>query len=256
MPQEAELLKAVLEKPDVDAPRLAYADWCASQPDPAIRAKATVIRNQLLANQSGDDYGGPATEARKLIQQFQTQWIGELARFVTEVDFHRGFVERVTIACRRWLESARNLRRLAPVRHLDLIDTGAGFAEAIQSDAMEGIRSLGLMKQGLMDADLKVLAQSPRLGSLRWLSLVENRITLEGAEGLAGSKMLPALHWVNFYGNPCQPNEKYAHDQGLVVDTWLPPDGVDLEARFGPLKWLHHPAQHLWDTVPDRFTMK
>ena len=47
MDQQSELLKAVLENADGDAPRLAYADWCASQPEEALRAHGEFIRLQM-----------------------------------------------------------------------------------------------------------------------------------------------------------------------------------------------------------------
>lgn len=255
MPTEAELLNAVLKSPDDDAPQLAYADWCAGQSDPALTARAEMIRHQLDAHRLRQRTGGPAAKAAKLIHQHQTGWIGGLARYVLDVEFSRGFIEQITVKGRTWIESAGAIRRLAPVRHLDLVELTDLFAEVIGSASMEGIRSLGLQRQGLMDPDLEVLAKSPHLGSLRWLSLVGNRVTEDGAVALAASNRLPALSWANFYGNPYDPGEQFAHDQGLIVDSWLTPEGEALERRFGRLKWLHDPAVYIMETEPDRFTI-
>ena len=47
MQEESELLKAVLDNPDHDAPRLAFADWCEQQDAPSSRARAEFIRKQI-----------------------------------------------------------------------------------------------------------------------------------------------------------------------------------------------------------------
>ena len=40
---------------------------------------------------------------------------------------------------------------------------------------------------------------------------------------------LGSLVYVNLYDNPADPTERYAEDQGIVTDTWLPPEGLELE---------------------------
>jgi uncharacterized protein (TIGR02996 family) len=47
MNEEEALLQAVLEHPDDDGPRLAYAEWAERQPEESIRARAAFIRAQI-----------------------------------------------------------------------------------------------------------------------------------------------------------------------------------------------------------------
>lgn len=257
MATETELLKLVLAKPDDDAPRLAYAEWCAALPDPIVKARADLIRLQLAASRQRQRFGGPAADARKLIAIHGPRWIASsgLTPLVADAEFVRGFPECVTVPARTWMEKATDLRALAPIRHLNLVGCIGNFREAIQSEAMEGIRSIGIRQQGIVDTDLAALATSLHLHSLRWLSVAENAVTETGAVAIAGSSLLPELRWVNFHENPFNPNERHSHDQGAVVESWLPPEGEALERRFGRLRWLRSGAENIYDTEPDRFTL-
>lgn len=257
MATETELLKLVLAKPDDDAPRLAYAEWCAAQPDPVWKARAELIRLQLAASRHGQRFGGPAAGARQLIAIHGPRWIasGGLTPLALDAEFVRGFPECVTVKARTWMEKAPELRAMAPIRHLNLVGCIGNFPEAIQSETMEGIRSISIRQQGIVDSDLEALATSLHLHSLRWLSVAENAVTEAGAVAIAVTQRLPELRWVNFHENPFDPNERYSHDQGAVVESWLPPDGEALERRFGRLRWLRSGAENIYDTEPDRFTI-
>lgn len=255
MPTEPELLQAVLAKPDDDAPRLEYAKWCEAQTDETTRQRGAMIRLQIAAFRAGETIGGREAEAHKLIEKYRARWDHELRSIVSSVSYHRGFAELVALPAARWPESGRKIRALAPVRHLDFVPAKPGWAEALASESLRGIRSLGVNSQQLDDADVALLAASLHVLELRWLSLGGNRVGEDGAVALAQSRGLPSLRWVNFYANPFNPGEEYSHDQGAIVESWLPPEGEALEKRFGRLEWLHHPAHNLWDTIPDRFTL-
>jgi len=255
MATEPDFLRAVLAGPDADGPRLTYAAWCDSQPDPGLKARAEFIRWQLKAHQSRQPQSEPALQAAKWLEVHRDPWLGELKGLASNVEYYRGFAERVTVAAKNWRDLSARIRRLAPVRHLDLTDVRGYFPDVIKSEAMRGVRSLMIRNQGLRDADLEALAESPFLEELRWLNITGNQATENGAAALAQSKSLPALKWVNFFGNPFEPNERYSHDQGQVVESWMPEEAIALELRFGRLEWLRHPAAHLWDTEPNRFTI-
>jgi hypothetical protein len=52
---------------------------------------------------------------------------------------------------------------------------------------------------------------------------------------------------VELRDNPADPVEQLRIDGGIVVAGWMPPGGRELEARFGPLAWLHR------EDAPRRF---
>jgi uncharacterized protein (TIGR02996 family) len=261
MPEESELLRAVLERPDEDAPRLAYAAWCHGQNDEPTKARAEFIRCQItLANVELGAERQPVYPLRYLSETlthtYRGAWGQPLASLCDGYEFDRGFVELVRLSARHFLERAPRLFSLAPIRHLTLTDVRPDAAALFASPHLQGIRSLDLDRCELGDAQVGLLAASPHLAQLRWLSLAENRIGLPGAEALAQAKDLPSLAYANFYGNEVELNEKYSYDSGLVMDSFMPEAGLALERRRGRLRWLHHEATSIANAIPNRFRIR
>jgi hypothetical protein len=142
---------------------------------------------------------------------------------------------------------------------------GDAAGELFQSRYLRQIRSLSMNRCGLGDQVIQDLADSPHLQNLQWLSLAYNRITRIGVEALArassrrrggpGPLPLDSLVYVNLYDNPADPTERYADDQGIVTDTWLPPEGVKLEEEYGYLAWLHRDGEGARRHFPGRFEL-
>ncbi|MCH8150052.1 MAG: TIGR02996 domain-containing protein [Planctomycetes bacterium] len=252
MATERELLKAVLAKPDDDKPRLAYADWCDARKDP----RGEFIRLQLKAAKLGRRNGAPyRVEATALASKNRTRWARGVIMYVDELEFHRGFVEHVETSAERFLDSAERLFQSAPIRHLKLSGSSTTLQQLFHSPHLASIRSLALPYCKLEDRDLEVLSSSPSLAQLRWLSLYQNNIDQSGVEALATSKNLPNLRYVDLDDNPFNPCEQFSHDMGYIADSWLPPEGEELEKRHGRIEWLHRQASTTDDLPPDRFTM-
>lgn len=250
----SDLLRDVLNAPDEDAPRIAYADYMATQPDASSQARALFIRAQLeLAGLEPRSKAAfeQTGEVLRLLDAHGASWTASVRQYADDPVFDRGFVELVRCTGAGFLAHAHDLLALAPIRHLTL--TSVDDLDALlASPHLAQIRSLALDRVGLTDPMLATLATSPGLAQLRWLSIANNAVTRVGAESLAGSRALPRLAYVRFYGNPFDPGERQGHDQGMIVDRWLPKEGRDLEAKFGHLRWLHTDAQTLDDVVPDR----
>ena len=252
MTQEDALLGAVLAAPDDDAPRLAFADLMDSAGDPRGR----FIRMSLdLARLDPEAPRATilAVEVGELADQHGASWAGPVAALVAHYVFHRGFVAEVTLTARALLDHAPQLFAAAPIQHLNLTGTSGLEAELFGSPHLARIRSLRLNQCGLDDDALRLLADSPHLGELRWLSLLFNRIGLPGAEALAASKRLPRLAYVDFTGNPVDPGRQFATDQGVVADSWLPEEGELLDEKYGPIPWLHYEAKTMADLPPSRY---
>jgi hypothetical protein len=263
---EQVLLEKILNDPDCDRLREKYAADCLPPQDP----RADLIDVQLrLARpeegRSGTDAYLLSVREGELLRQYRDVWGEPVAGLVADYEFHRGFVELVRLPAGQFLERAEKLFSSAPILHLDLTAVGDAAGELFRSPYLSRIRSLSMNRCGLGDREIKILAQSPRLQNLQWLSLAYNRITREGIEALArassrrrgapGSLPLGSLVYVNLYGNPTDPTERYADDQGIVTDTWLPPEGVELEKKYGALPWLHRDGEGAHRRFPDRFEL-
>jgi hypothetical protein len=107
------------------------------------------------------------------------------------------------------------------------------------SPYLRPLHSLAMDDCGLYDIHVQLLADSPNVEALRWLSLLRNFIGMKGAEALARSKSLPRLRFVEMGGNPFDPTEQLGMDSGIVVSSYFPQEGRELEAKYGVLPWLH-----------------
>jgi uncharacterized protein (TIGR02996 family) len=260
MADEAALLQQVIDAPDADAPRFSYAAWCLDQADPATAARARFIHAQidLLATDEATDPDRRfrlESRVNELEAAHGAAWSAGIRRLAQDPVLDRGFVALVRIGARALLRHALELFALAPIQHLTLASLDDAAEELFSSPHLARIRSLRLDRVGLRDEDLAWLAASPHLGELRWLWIGNNRVTRAGADALAASTALPSLGYVGFAGNPFDPSEHQGHDQGMVVDRWLPAEGRALEAQHGHLRWLHTDARTLMDVVPDRLRM-
>jgi uncharacterized protein (TIGR02996 family) len=118
------LLRAILEDPDDDLPRLLLADWVEEHHDTRGRRRARLIRAQLLRGGElvvvGLDRGwaGEALAPIGLRPELERlAWLG-VARAV----YRRGFVEDVEMACSDLLENAPALFSGWPLLDVFLTD--------------------------------------------------------------------------------------------------------------------------------------
>ncbi len=91
---EAELLAAVYDNPDDDAPRTVYADWLQEQGDP----RGELIALQLSTTDDKKEKQKREKRERRLIRKHMNALLGPLAPIVKtgehDVEFRRGFLAR------------------------------------------------------------------------------------------------------------------------------------------------------------------
>jgi len=231
--------------PELDEPRLAYAAWCAEQSDEATKARAEFIRAQIEINHTDTEIlnqgGAAGLQARvnRLWETYGAVWAEPLLPLVRSYSFQRGFIGLIGLSARSFLENYAAIFAAAPVQHVDLSGVRDVGEDLFTSAGLARIRSLSMESCGLYDFHMRLLADSPRVGLLRWLSLANNHLEMGGAEAIAASPHLKMLRFAEFRGNPVDPCEQLGWDAGVVVSAWLPPEGEQLEARFGYLPWLH-----------------
>jgi uncharacterized protein (TIGR02996 family) len=233
-------LRAILDNPDDDTPRLVYADWLDENGE---SERAEFIRVQCRLARTGSNDPGRRSlreEKDRLRDQHLAKWLGALAEdpeYPGYWEFERSFLTEIALGPRRYLRHADRLARLAPVQHvvlrfaddgdeeeadetvfaglaacphlerwvsLDLKDQSLGaerLAALAPSPHWAHLRRLDLGGCLLGDVGLAALATAPRLGSLTDLNLYWNDLTDEGAEILAGPSFLRRLERLDLQTN-------------------------------------------------------
>lgn len=146
MVTEAELLAAVFADPEVDAPRLVYADWLQERGDP---------RGAFIAAQCAHG----RAEAAPL--EHEAAWLGELAELLdpewrrTRTRFQRGFLSH---ACLRRDLSAPRHRALAQHPAWSTLVAVDGDVRAILRPGLTALRRVGW---GLDPEDFSAICALP-----------------------------------------------------------------------------------------------
>ncbi len=122
-PQQAQRLRAVLQAPEEDGPRLAYADWCDAQRDPA---RAALIRGQVelarATQPSTMDWLRRSAELEDLVEQHGPRWLAELGDWeIREPWFCRGFIEAGTLSGRCLIAHGEAVLAATPLREVRLV---------------------------------------------------------------------------------------------------------------------------------------
>ena len=245
------LFQAVLDRPDEDEPRIRFADFLDAQGDPYgafIRAQLELTHTLRCGS---DEVASQLREkARELRYDHRTpEWTNGVEKLGADPEFIRGFVDRIVIDARTYVDHADELYRRAPIRQLVL--TGVGdIAETIARDSrLSRITWLTIDgKPTVGDRGLGAITGSPHVRTLRVLSASCQEITIGGLEALCASKQLPALVYANLVGNFFEdPIEGYGTD--WVTSRIVPESirlsafGKQLEQKYGELPWLHGPSR-------------
>lgn len=246
VPDLAALMQAVVDAPTEDAPRAAYARAIAAT-DPE-RAELIDIQLELArADRAHSQERRPGLIREEiLIRKHGARWAADIRPLVDKWQYLRGFTDVVTLDAARFLATAPELYRRAPVLHLDLTGVKPVAAELFQSPHLARIRSLSLLRNGLGDAEVAALAASPHLANLRWLDLSNNKIGAAGLEALAASRNLPRLGYLGFATNAVpDPTPQHADEYDATSRV-----ARELQQTYGPRAWLD--ARPRWQWPPPR----
>jgi hypothetical protein len=258
-----ELGPDILEKPELDEPRLEFA---ARLDDERVRRRregkpsprAEFIYLQLkLARMSPDhpEWFRIATRVRSLLIDHEKLWTPEAFRppGILNVTFYRGFIAKVTIAAWYLMKMAQMLFGIAPVEHLDIVDVyGEKYLPGliltlVNVEVISRVRSLGLDSQGISHAETLNLGA---WSGLRWLSLRYNNLDAENVKLLLDSAP-EKLRSIDLYGNAGDPAPRFSFDQGIVISSEPPPALKEL-----PRDWrTERRAIAGREVHPDRFEM-
>lgn len=255
-----EELRAVIASPDDDGRRLSYAARCGG-----IRAEFIETQVKLAALPGGANHPDApwlTSLALDLLREhrseFAPSWYPD--RGLKAAGFDRGFAECVSgsgpVLADEWLQP--QLVGSAPIRHLNIAAPCSAFELRTILDSTLGQQAVTLALDGIrLGYDgLSGLIQSKAAPRLRWLSAARCGLSFEEHRLLAAHQAsLPVLEYADFSGNPVDPSEQYAEDQGVVVDSAMPEEGSRLEAEFGRIAWLHWPVVNGRVTTIDRMAL-
>jgi uncharacterized protein (TIGR02996 family) len=225
-----ELSEQIISDPDNDMLRLSYARQLERAD--RERERAAFIRFQValakLPSVDHPDWFRFATAAHNLVVKTSAKWVPEwyASEKIREPQFHRGFIECVTVPA-AVLMQPRTRQRLfasAPIRHLNIVGLAGDndlkqLLSWFEPQERARLSSLNLDGQNLGNDSMRQLCIFG-LKNLRWLSLANNKIDEAGVHILAEQSdwgALRSLEFVNLEGNLANPVDRPYEDQGVVV---------------------------------------
>ncbi len=224
-------LQAIIENPDDDGLRLIYADYLDERGD----TRGQFIRVQIaLASLPNDDPRRGELEARerRLLAEYEGDWVKPWRRLAKEWKFRRGFVETATMYAAAFLVHADKLFAIAPVQHLTLREPQARMAGVAASPYLRRLTALSLSDNRTGDEGLRDLLGSPHLGRLKRLVLFNTGIGPTGVRALAASPMLSQLTQLDLGANHLgdEGAEAFAASPHLRLLNWLSMDQTFITA--------------------------
>jgi uncharacterized protein (TIGR02996 family) len=192
----ATLLAAVLENPDDDAPRLAYAAWLKKNGNPD-RAEFIRVQCKLSALDKFDPLRkGLEKKEKTLLNKHGERWKAELPEWCRKnAKFRRGFLAEVDVSPDTFVKHGADLVALTPLETLNLGGQDYFFKtvrELGKCPHAARLTELKLWSWDARDAAVKVVANSPTFARLRTF-VTGPLITDRGIAALAATKYLTAI---------------------------------------------------------------
>jgi uncharacterized protein (TIGR02996 family) len=226
------LLKAIVDDPESDSPRLAFAAAC----EPGDPARAELIRFQCeyaRLDRRAPERPERYERLKTLLQTHGARWIGSASPVVQISSFWRGFVFWVRASPSELLSHAAALLDLAPsldlyleegepgaplpdallghplfarVRHLELAEAedeeqGGRLRTLLEAPALQALRSLTLRDGDCNPAAARVIAESlpPSVRALSLIGFMSTSFDDASMSVLASSPRLEGLHHLILY---------------------------------------------------------
>lgn len=207
MMTEADFLRAILDQPEDEMSRLAYADWLLEQPDSIRQARGEFIQVQIQLAQRLEGGGDPSqwidagrlpelkAREQQLLEQYGSIWAGPVQSLVDSYQFHKGFIELIALDANRFVRHAAQLFAQTPVRRMRLI--GWPNAKFANSEYLTRLTGLDFSRNQMSDQGLRTLLCSPYLENITWLDLSYCYLTDQGILALAQHALLGRLTHLN-----------------------------------------------------------
>jgi uncharacterized protein (TIGR02996 family) len=204
--ENEDLLRAVLEQPDDDAPRWAYAAWMRAQNDPDSVMIGEFVESELrIAETFRVDPHADVSAMRRhapieslfdidlMVGDGVVGWPGRA----------RGFVERIGVRANRLIEIADELFSVAPIRYLTLLNLADAVDEVAAWPGLSRIHALTFQVVDpatdlLTDDVVERLLRSPYLANVAviWLD-GQTQLTQRAYRSIVSAPTLPRLSYLN-----------------------------------------------------------
>lgn len=145
MTPDAPFIRAILEAPDDDGPRLIYADWLDEhgRHDRAEFIRLQVEAARLPACQQAESM---LKRAEQLLDGQDVSWCPTLGYMIGVAGWRRGFIDSLSAEVRSWLRHGRSLRSEQPLRHLSLDNCYYDAWRLLAADPnLDGLDTLSLV---------------------------------------------------------------------------------------------------------------
>lgn len=186
---------AIRDNPFDDVTRLVFADWLDEHGQPA---RAELIRVQVEHDRLAVSDPARAEldrRAREILAEHEAAWVAPLRPFTLDWAFVRGLLDEVQLGVERFVESADEVLRAAPVAGLRILFDGWEDVRALTGcRRLRQIRRLTLLGG-------RILAESPHVAGLKALALPDQSLGQPGVQALASSRYLGALEVLDLSGN-------------------------------------------------------
>jgi Leucine Rich Repeat (LRR) protein len=247
--EERYLMRQILANPEDDMARLRYGELAAKRNDPrADLIQAQMILASLRARGPIDmQQVGHMKNAAQLIAA-HPEWTQDVLALGPEAaTLRRGFVDEITIKADLFLQKAGEIYRVAPVLHVRFREAAGRGAALAASPHLARLRSLSFDANGISDDDVVALAAAESVERLRYLDLTRNNLTSRGLEAICASPHLKGLIFCSVAFNDCPDPVDRREYYNESQFEWVPtPIGKELEAKHGPLPWLHPHGASQW----------
>jgi uncharacterized protein (TIGR02996 family) len=186
------ILRAILDNPDDDAPRLIYADWLDENGD---ADRAAFIRAQIkLARlpQDDPDRDRVVQTERTLWKANRDAWKAWVPKWAHVDRFHRGFLEEVRCDAEDFIAHSDEIRSRTPLIGARLDGQGLIAVAVFRSRTLEGLRRL-TVSFAMRGQEWQQFADCPYLEKLVELDLTSNGGGNWMIHALVNATAVPAL---------------------------------------------------------------
>lgn len=198
------LWSAILENPHDNQPRLDFAHWLDERDHPRGEFIRLQIELESLPLSSPLRLELEARE-HELLADHEREWLGDLDPLVDWAVFHRGFPSEIATSADLFLRHGAAIVKKAPIAMVHLDRARDRARELAACESLRQIGFLDLSNNHLRDHGVRLLAESPHVGSLEGLNLTSTACGDAGARALAASPQLEGLRELYLCDNRITP---------------------------------------------------
>jgi hypothetical protein len=262
-----EYFGAVIEAPEDDELRLGYARALGNDPwGRFVELQVSRIRDHRSNHRSGSSVakGDEWRLHHELSRQMARQVLMYTPRFARDpVEFHRGFIVRMHVDPRTFLEHGEYLFRIAPLRGIDFYggqgsEAGrAHLTEVLASPLLQRLDYVGFDSWSLSPAEVSEVLHSPNLTRCLSLNLGESDAGRAVEDAIRTSRVIKQIlrFWGDYSGarsySSSKGEPKFGEYVGDDVREYRPTGvrGKERENALGYLPWIHpeHVQANDWD---------